>query len=204
MMRLGMWRRLSASWKVNGEDCGMRRWIISDTHFGHSNIQKHCRRPADVDAQMVANWQRLVEPDDLVYHLGDFYFTSGSGRTLDEWVALLPGRKILVLGNHDSKTVSAYINAGFAFCCDEFVSGGILFTHTPRAYLPAGVQLNVHGHMHNSVDYRHRAYPHCRLFTLEYEDYSPRILDKWLREQAREGVLPRRERAVIRELSEQL
>jgi len=26
-----------------------RRWVLSDSHLGHSAIQKHCRRPADVD-----------------------------------------------------------------------------------------------------------------------------------------------------------
>ena len=45
-------------------------WFVSDTHFGHANIIRHCSRPfadaGEMDAAMVANWNALVRPDDDV------------------------------------------------------------------------------------------------------------------------------------------
>lgn len=56
----------------------MRRFIISDTHFGHANIIDYCNRPFrdvfDMDETLIRNWNEVVGKDDLVYHLGDFAF----------------------------------------------------------------------------------------------------------------------------------
>ncbi len=52
---------------------------------------------------MVEEWNAKVEPEDLVYILGDVAFMSGSdaGRTMNR----LNGKKILIEGNHDRKTL---------------------------------------------------------------------------------------------------
>jgi calcineurin-like phosphoesterase family protein len=51
-------------------------YFTSDTHFGHTNILKYSRRPfADVQAMdeaLIANWNAVVGPEDVIYHLGDF------------------------------------------------------------------------------------------------------------------------------------
>ena len=88
----------------------MKTWITSDLHFGHKNIMKFCpqtraRFRDDVgymNSAMVEEWNAKVEPEDLVYILGDVAFMSGSdaGKTMHR----LNGRKILVEGNHDRKT----------------------------------------------------------------------------------------------------
>jgi calcineurin-like phosphoesterase family protein len=53
---------------------------------------------------MAEEWNNKVEPDDLVYILGDVAFMSGSdaGRMMTR----LNGVKILVEGNHDKKTLN--------------------------------------------------------------------------------------------------
>lgn len=158
----------------------MRRWIISDTHFGHSIIQKHCRRPSNVDEIIQRNWKQLIKPDDLVIHLGDVAFTFVN---LKELMDSLPGRKILVLGNHDSKSVTAYMQLGFSFVCDALVMSRVYFTHKPVKIIPADCIYNIHGHLHNNVPYGYRAFPHCRLFGLEYEQYKPVQLEKFLHKQ---------------------
>lgn len=90
----------------------------SDTHFGHRNIIKYSKRPfatADeiardeihpeavekMDAHMIAQWNGVVQPEDTIYHLGDFSFHRDhekSQRILDR----LNGHKHLCPGNHDS------------------------------------------------------------------------------------------------------
>lgn len=81
----------------------MAIWFTSDTHFGHKNIIKYSNRPyRDIDEMnraLIANWQEQVHWDDEVYHLGDFSFLpkDKAQNILDQ----LPGRKHLILGNHD-------------------------------------------------------------------------------------------------------
>jgi len=156
----------------------MRRWIISDTHFGHTALQAHCRRPADVDERIAANWKRLIAPEDMVIHCGDVAFTFVK---LKELLDSLPGRKTLVRGNHDAHGLNWYMQNGFDYACDGLVMSRIYFTHHPQATLPQECDFNIHGHLHNTFPLGHRAYPHSRLFSLEYTDYSPRIIEKFVR-----------------------
>ena len=81
----------------------MNIWFTSDTHFGHANIIKPrmCDRPFDtiqeMDERLIANWNKVVRPNDEIYHMGDFSFARQPqliGRRL-------MGRKHLVRGNHD-------------------------------------------------------------------------------------------------------
>ena len=79
----------------------MKIWYTSDTHFGHKNILKYCKRPfRDVqehDEMLITYWNQTVAPEDYVYHLGDFQFNSDAERYLPR----LNGNKILIRGNHD-------------------------------------------------------------------------------------------------------
>lgn len=77
----------------------MNIFFTSDTHFSHANIIKYCNRPwasfQEMDEALVNNWNAIVHPNDIIYHLGDFQFKeSGIAKRLK-------GRKCLVLGNHD-------------------------------------------------------------------------------------------------------
>lgn len=78
----------------------MRYWFIADTHFGHANIIRYCKRPfKDVDEmneKLIQNWNEKIEPEDVVYHLGDFSF-----RGHDRYRKRLNGTIILLKGNHD-------------------------------------------------------------------------------------------------------
>lgn len=78
-------------------------FFISDTHFGHANIIRYSNRPfssvEEMNNQLVQNWNALVKPDDIVWHLGDFAFMK-----LSEFKSLLwrlNGHINVVLGNHD-------------------------------------------------------------------------------------------------------
>lgn len=79
------------------------KYYIADPHFGHENIIRLCGRPfetaAEMDAYMLSAWQQTVRPADEVYIVGDFSFRGRqpAAGILEQ----LPGRKILLRGNHD-------------------------------------------------------------------------------------------------------
>lgn len=86
-----------------------RLFFTADTHWGHRNIIKYCNRPfssiEEMDDTLIANWNRVVGKDDIIFHLGDFAM-GGSA----EWSRLLQklnGRIYLILGNHDMKAIGA-------------------------------------------------------------------------------------------------
>lgn len=82
-------------------------WFTSDTHFGHANIIKYCKRPFEsVDAmneQLISNWNAVVGKDDHVFHLGDFAF--GNPSTWKSIRERLNGKIYLIIGNHDERFV---------------------------------------------------------------------------------------------------
>lgn len=78
-------------------------WYTSDTHFGHANVIRYSERPFqsvdEMDEAIIANWNRVVQPNHDVYHLGDFAFSKNP----DRYLSRLNGRKHLIIGNHDSE-----------------------------------------------------------------------------------------------------
>jgi len=56
-----------------------------------------------MDQTLIKNWNELVKPDDIVFHLGDFAF-KGS-HSIQHYRNQLNGQIHLVRGNHDSKQI---------------------------------------------------------------------------------------------------
>lgn len=133
----------------------VRVFVIADTHFNHVRMMEFENRPAGFDEVIVTNWNALVAPEDVVFHLGDVAF----GRATDVAALMdrLHGRKILCLGNHDRENPDWYMARGFAFACAYFVYKGVAFSHKPVTPLPPGCTLNVHGHFHRG-EHRAREY----------------------------------------------
>ena len=78
-------------------------WFTSDTHFGHKNIINFCERPFrdidEMDEAIITKWNNKVGKDDIVFHLGDFAFSSN--KRWQELIYRLNGKIYLILGNHD-------------------------------------------------------------------------------------------------------
>ncbi|MCP1558842.1 UNVERIFIED_ORG: calcineurin-like phosphoesterase family protein [Methylobacterium sp. SuP10 SLI 274] len=84
-----------------------RTFFTSDTHFGHRGLLKPTMgrpRPfASIEAHdeaLVAAWNAVVRPDDLVWHLGDFAYRCALPYAASIR-ARLNGRIRLVRGNHE-------------------------------------------------------------------------------------------------------
>lgn len=83
-------------------DAGERVWMTSDLHFLHTNIIGYCDRPffdvGNMTNTLIATLQKVPD-DELIIFGGDM--AMGSYERSVELMRLLPGRKILVVGNHD-------------------------------------------------------------------------------------------------------
>ena len=83
------------------------KFYTADTHFGHELMLagSACARPfnsvQEMDEALIGNWNSVVKPTDIVYHLGDFAFGLHNGVRGRSIFNRLHGRKILILGNHD-------------------------------------------------------------------------------------------------------
>lgn len=80
----------------------------SDNHFGHDNIRIYQNRPfrtvEAMDEALIERWNKKVPAlGSLVFHLGDFAFKSPAS-----YARRLNGKVILIMGNHDRKSVKYY------------------------------------------------------------------------------------------------
>lgn len=157
------WQALRDAWQHAPD----RVWIWSDLHLWHTNVCRHTGRPfTSVDAMnaaLLAHAQARVAPDDWLLFLGDLSF--GSAEDTTAWLQACPGRKALIVGNHDvdrQRTREAWAWAQFEAVGSTLelpapatrVDGvdTLWLTHYPlwSTWVPPHV-LNVHGHIHQHV-----------------------------------------------------
>lgn len=165
---------------VEAPDLPEDPWVISDTHFGHRRIAEYAGRPMDHRTRIIRSWQELVADDDTVLHFGDFAFI----RDLDEAAELraeLPGRLVLIRGNHDRFGPAKAERIGI-----ELVSGSFVLerarwmlhcSHRPepeRCFSPRHRNLHGHLHQHTMND------PRCINLSVEQMDYRPHRLSSIL------------------------
>ena len=83
-------------------------YFTADTHFGHTNIIKYCKRPfkniSEMDAELIKRWNMSVGPFDHVYHLGDFCWGK-SPESVNFYLTQLNGIIHFIDGNHDKRFV---------------------------------------------------------------------------------------------------
>jgi calcineurin-like phosphoesterase family protein len=79
--------------------------FTADTHFSQFDIIKVTGRPykneVEMDTELIRNWNEVVKPDQVVFHLGDFTFKENVPDLLDK----LNGEIVLIRGNHDGLEV---------------------------------------------------------------------------------------------------
>ncbi len=126
-------------------------WLISDTHFFHANIGQYCSRPDGWQELTIENWNRFIQPGEIVFHLGDLAL--GKKEDTEVLVPLLHGKLYLMRGNHDRRGKAFYQRLGITLVADPYpvvLSSGqrLVFSHRPMTPLPPGV-FNLHGHIHN-------------------------------------------------------
>jgi calcineurin-like phosphoesterase family protein len=85
----------------------MALWFTADLHFNHAKVIGYSNRPfadlADMNQQLIRNWNHTVADTDTIYVLGDFAFSARDGQPIADIFAQLHGHKHLVTGNHDER-----------------------------------------------------------------------------------------------------
>ena len=135
-------------------------WLISDTHFYHTNIIKYCERPFEnvsvMNDVLLANWNNTIGVEDVVYFLGDLAFGKGSPKP-QQIIQGLNGKIIWVKGSHDrgigevSQTVSN-VQRVVLFDDIEYEDWCFKLVHNPRNLVKANGWV-IHGHTHNTTPF---------------------------------------------------
>jgi len=128
-------------------------YLISDTHFYHKRVLQFEDRPfetiEDMNETLIANWNKIIKPEYLVFHLGDVALTGFDNA--QSIISRLNGYKFLIKGNHDSHSSRYYKDMGF----DEVSAYPIIFrdkyvlSHAPQWGLIDTQYFNIHGHLHS-------------------------------------------------------
>lgn len=97
-------------------------------------------------------WRNTIRKDDRIFNLGDVAFKIPK-EELEKIIKNLPGRKILVLGNHDrSHSIKWWLDVGF----DEVSQYPIIvdkfwiLSHEPLYVGKESPYANIHGHTHGT------------------------------------------------------
>jgi len=139
-------------------------FVTSDTHFSHFNIIKYESRPFktqdEMDEYLIYKWNAKVNPNDEVYHHGDFAFAS-EGK-IREIVRRLNGKIHLIWGNHDKAIKqSRSLQDEFVWCRDYFALNSmkvpVIMFHYPIMVWDRKHYGSIHtyGHVHSNKSDHH-------------------------------------------------
>lgn len=130
------------------------RYVIGDTHFGHSSIIEYCNRPFDnveeMNEELVSRWNNVVSDDDTVIHLGDVRHHPDPGTTAS-WFSKLNGKKLLVRGNHDGDVGQNAPFHAVSSCTIQHGRYHFYLEHEPAGF--SGWQIHGHSHDNDLVTY---------------------------------------------------
>lgn len=154
----------------------MKYWLITDTHLNHTKLEEWGGRSGNWQEQILDGIFRIPKEDTLI-HLGDICI--GEDAEMNKQLTdLAPIQKILVKGNHDTKSASWYLDHGWDFVCDgfhlDYMGHMLLFTHRPMHPDMWRFTRNIHGHTHGN---NHRAEEYHEWYTSDFHiDISPEVV----------------------------
>lgn len=127
--------------------------FMGDAHIGHKNSLRWRPRFKTMEeyvATLDTNYRSKVTKRDIVYWMGDAIMDPA-------WlpfIAALPGKKILVMGNHDQE----YVTTQELLSVFDDIAGMVKYkefwlTHAPIHPEELRDKVNIHGHVHNATIY---------------------------------------------------
>lgn len=166
----------------------MKLMLTTDTHFNHSVIKEYCGRPDNYEELVAKEFKQLKKDKHILIHLGDICIGK-EAEMHEKYIEPIECKKILVKGNHDSKSDNWYMEHGWDWVCRSMTikRGGkiVLLSHEPKVW-DGYWEVNIHGHFHNANHRRYEAelkndlLKGQKLLALEYNEYKLWDLDKVL------------------------
>lgn len=151
----------------------MAQFFTSDAHFGHESIcgpegfeegRRIFKTVEEMNETIIKNWNAVVEPQDQVYHLGDFSMKLKRDEVL-AIIKRLKGQIILIKGNHDTTKMFNYLErnnymyAGKPKLVINWIGPkqikhrgvSMNLTHYPLCIGGRGKLVSIHGHIHSDT-----------------------------------------------------
>ncbi len=164
-------------------------FFTSDTHFCHQPSflwePRGFSSVEEMNEAIIENWNKIVKPNDIVYHLGDTMLNNNEKGI--ECFKRLNGQIFLIFGNHESE---ARKNLLFSECRDKILGGwyaylikyeklSIYMSHYPT--LTANYDekhfsqhvIALHGHTHQQANFLYPNNPFCYHVGVDSHDCEP-------------------------------
>ena len=169
-------------------------FFTSDTHFGHQ--PEFLWKPRgfssveEMDEAIIENWNKVVKPTDIVYHLGDTMLNDNAHGL--ECFKRLNGQIFLIYGNHDSDTrknllfteLSGKMLGGWYAWLIKYGKLSIYMSHYPtltsnydQKHFSQHV-LSLHGHTHQRTNWLDPKNPFLYHVGLDSHNNTPVHIDE--------------------------
>ena len=129
----------------------MSVFFTGDPHLGHKNIatfRTFIKNTVENTAYFVEQWHKHINKRSMVFMLGDVAFDNES---LDI-IGNLPGRKILIKGNHDDFLLTSRQATVFEEIHGMLSYKRMWLTHCPiHPHEMRKRKANLHGHVHHAT-----------------------------------------------------
>lgn len=133
-------------------------YFTSDLHLGHRAAINMCERPfesvEEMNQVLINNINARVNKNDTLYILGDLAHRTPVEQ-VNEWIAKINGKKILIKGNHDKNYEPSLFEGIYDFLEVHYNGHSISLMHYPMMSWPKSHHgsIHLHGHMHNKPEY---------------------------------------------------
>ncbi len=157
-------------------------YYISDLHLGHANVIKYDNRPfssvEEMNSVIMKNWNERVKEEDTVYILGDVAF--GKENEWPSYLGTLRGKKVLVRGNHDPRSLSETTRSLFSLVVNytELIDNDrlVILCHYPIPFFKNDFSPNsymLYGHVHETIEYEYVKALRKQIIDKAFGDSSP-------------------------------
>jgi calcineurin-like phosphoesterase family protein len=135
----------------------MTTFFTADQHFWHERIIEYCHRPfknaRHMNDVIIQKYREKVKEEDEVYFIGDLTLAGPDNRfNIEKLLDKLPGKKHLILGNHDRLDPFDYVKIGFntVHTALDFPQDNVSLCHDPAVHcaIPDNRYLYC-GHVHS-------------------------------------------------------
>lgn len=162
-------------------ECGIREFVIGDTHFFDPNIILYSDRPfasvEEMNQFMIEQWNSVVNNNDTVFVLGDFFdFYYCDDIQVFDVLDQLQGNIILIAGNHDRGNLDVFRAYGIEVIEHPIIKDEFwILSHEPMFVTESAPYANIFAHVHNNPMYRTVS---SRSFcaSAERHNYEPMLL----------------------------